>query len=203
MTLTAPRASAVLVLGLLAALPGPLRGQATPSPESPDSPAAHIHLEADARVTSLRSTSAVLLGASGRFDLGGPFSFGAGGWVLTEPLEVAARDPGTGLRLRMAYAGLVTAWSLPTVGAAHLRAQVLWGAGNAKMELPLVGTEIAADNFLVVEPGVAVSLDLRSFLQVVGGASYRWVGAVEDLPGVGGEQLRGLSASLGLAIGPF
>lgn len=200
MTPTASRVAAALFLGLLAALPRPLQAQATPSPAPPS---ARVHLEARARFTSLRSSRARFLGGSGRFDLGGHLSFGAGGWVLTDPLEIAAQDPGTGLRLKMAYGGLVTGWGLPPVRAVRARAEVLWGAGNAKMELPLVGTEIAADNFLVVEPGLSVSVRLRSFLHVAGGASYRWVGAVEDLPGVAGEQLRGLSASLGLAVGPF
>ena len=80
---------------------------------------------------------------------------------------------------------------------------LLWGAGNAKLELPAVRTEIAADNFLVLEPGASVLFRLVGPLQLTGEAAYRWAVGVEDLPGISGDQLRGLSVSLGLAIGPL
>lgn len=190
-----------LVLALLTALPAPLAAQDASAPSSRD--LARTHLEAGARLTSLRSQGAVLLGGSARFGLGGPLTFGAGGWVLTNTVDVTAGEPGTGLLLNVAYGGVVTGWDLVEAPRFRSSARILWGAGNAALELPAVKTEIASDNFLVVEPALATALRLHGPLRLLGELTYRWVGSVNDLPGITAGQLRGFSASLGLAVGPL
>lgn len=170
---------------------------------STDGGTARTYLEAGARLTSLRSQAALLVGASARFDLGGPFSFGGSGWLLTDPVEVSTGDAGSGLRLKVAYGGVLAGWDVAERSGARGTVRVLVGAGNAKVVLPVVETEIASDNFLVVEPSLAAVLTLKPWVGLLGEVAYRWSVGVEDLPGVAGDQVRGISASLGVAIGPF
>lgn len=201
MTPSAPRASPALVVAILAAFPLGLAAQGPA--EATASTGARVHVEVGPRYSSVRSEGGLFLGGVARFDFGGPFTFGGAGWVLTDPVELPGGEPGTGLGLKVSYAGVLTGWELIRSGRLRGEARVLWGAGNAKLELPVVETEIAADNFLVVEPGVSADLLLIGPLHVSGALSYRWATGVEDLPGVSTGHLRGLSVSLGLAIGPF
>jgi hypothetical protein len=196
------RAAFLVAFVALASLPLPLSGQESGTSARGDGKA-RTTLTAAGRFTTLRSQSTFLMGAGARFRFGGPFSFGAQGWILADPLDMAMVGPGTGLRLKMAYGGLLTAWDVLRTSSTLTTAEVLWGAGNGKVQLAVGNAEIAADNFLVLEPGVRTEITLVSALRLTAGLSYRLVGGVEDLPGVGTDDLGGLGATLGLAIGPF
>lgn len=190
-----------LLLAFLLPLPTSLAAQEAQVDAAPAS--ARAHLEVGARLTSLRSQGALLLGGSARLDVGGPFTFGGGGWVLNGAVDTASDgEPGSGLRLRMSYGGLLTGTELAELGPLRGFARLLVGAGNAKVQLPVVETEIASDNFLVLEPSVGASLGLGASMGVVGEMSYRWTMGVEDLPGVAGKEIRGLSLTLGWVLGP-
>ena len=81
--------------------------------------------------------------------------------------------------------------------------RLLVGAGSAKVSLPIVGTELAADNFGVIEPEVFGELALRDFAQLRAQLGYRLVYGVEDLPQVGPEHLRGATFTLSLLLESF
>ncbi len=168
----------------------------------PATPAARAFVDAGARLSTLRSSRVVLLGGSLGFDLGAGPRFGVGGWLLTDPVDLDPSRPASGLRLRVAYGGVLSEWPVTTAGPLAASAQILLGAGNAKLELPAVGAEIAADNFAVLEPGLSLDLRLTPWLGLSGGVAWRWAWGVEDLPGLGREDLRGASGTLGLRLGP-
>jgi hypothetical protein len=154
-----------------------------------------------ARLTSIRGETTVMVGVRGLLRVRPSFSFGGGAWALTEIIDIDGSEGGGGLGLRVAYGGgqiAFTAWRGART-AVELRALV--GAGNAKIELPVVGTEIAADNFLVVEPEAVIQVGLTRWLRAETGFGYRAIAGVEDLPGVGEPQLRGAFATIGLVIG--
>lgn len=187
-----------LVLALLLVPPTTAAGQEGP----PAAIGARAFVDAGVRLSSLRSTRVSLLGGSVGFDLGSGPRFGAGGWILTDPVELTTGRSGSGVHLRLAYGGVLSEWPLLRTRRVDAAAGLLVGVGNAKLELAAVGAEIASDNFAVVEPGVVVDLRVASWLGLVGGLSWRWVGGVEDLPGVDGEHLEGVSGTLGLRLGP-
>ena len=54
------------------------------------------------------------------------------------------------------------------------------------------------EDFLVAEPQLAVHLNVTDWLRVGGGAGYRLIGHA----GRNGERLQGLTASLGIQLGP-
>ena len=82
---------------------------------------------------------------------------------------------------------------------------ILWlRAGSWMMAgLVVVGTELAAANFGVVEPEVTGLLPLHDFVHIRTHLGYRIVYGVEDLPQVEPEHLRGATLTLSLSLGPF
>jgi len=74
---------------------------------------------------------------------------------------------------------------------------------GAKVSLPIVGTELAADNFGVVEPEIVGVLPLRSFAALRAQVGYRLAYGVEDLPQVDAKYLRGATVTVSLSLGPF
>jgi hypothetical protein len=193
-----PRVTAVAVSALLLA-GSSLAGQEPPA----DSGGARTRVEGGVRMSRLRAERVTFLGGTAAFDLGGRFFFGGAGWVLREPLEVSVAEGATGLRLELAYGGALAGWTFARREGARAEARVLAGAGTARLRLRAAGAEIAADNFLAVEPAVAASVPLVGSLGLWAELAWRWVRGVEDLPGVGADQIRGPSVSLGVALGPF
>lgn len=164
---------------------------------------AGLSLEAGLRATSLRSEMSAMAGASVLLRPTGPLILGGGGWLLTRVRRIDPDSPGGGLRLRVAYGGVVTGVALGAAGPVDLDVRALWGAGNAKIELPVEKAQIAVDNFFVVEPEVGVTLHVARALAARLSVSYRAVSGVEDISNVTGPQLRGASGTLALVVGPW
>lgn len=153
-------------------------------------------------VTSVRSRTTTFTGGRLLLHPRPRFFFGGGGWVLNgdQALEGAGSD--TGLQLRMAYGGAVVGGTVAPVGPLAVTGSVLMGAGNARILVRAVGAEIAADNFLVLEPTLSLQATPREPFVVQGTVGYRWVTGVEDISGVTAPQLRGLGVTLAVGIHP-
>lgn len=193
-SLIRPLALALAAFGLL--LPtGSLRGQA-----STDAPA-FAALEVSAMLTTLRGKAGIFAGAAGLLGWGEGFAVGGAARIQGTDNTIATGSPDSDLQLVTAYGGLLTQLSLPVDAPGDLFVRVLLGAGSAKIRLPVVGTEIAADNFAVIEPEVVLLRGLAGPLRVGAGVGYRLVFGVEDLPGLGAGDLRGPSARIFLHIG--
>ena len=161
------------------------------------------YLEFGPRLSTVRETTEVLMGGAVLVGVRGPLHIGIGGAVLAGKNQIPGDAVGSDLELGVGYAGVqVSYWGL---GSSSLKwgAGVLVGAGNAKVSLKAVDTEIAADNFGVIEPDVGVRAPIADLLSVSARLGYRLVYGVEDLPEIGRDQLRGLSISIGLSFGPF
>lgn len=156
-----------------------------------------------ARATSLRGESTLMTGGTVLLHPLARLSVGAGGWFVPGVRRIDPDSPGGGLRLRVSYGGLVTGVDLGRLGPLAIGVRVLWGGGTARIELPVEETEIAADNFLVIEPEAGASVRLVSRLDVRLSGGYRAVSGVEDVSSVTGGQLRGAFAALGLAFRPW
>jgi hypothetical protein len=160
---------------------------------------ARAAVEASFRLSRLRGRTARMAGVAALLSVGDRFAFGGGGWVMLSDMTV--ERPGGGLDFTFAYGGALGELRLWNDGAKSCAARLMVGAGNAKLSLPRIGTDIEADNFGVVDPEVSASLHVIGPLDLSAAAGYRMVFGVQDLPGVEGEDLRGWTARLSLRLG--
>lgn len=170
-------------------------GGAQPAGAQDSTGRAGLDIEAGIRATSFRSEFSWMGGGSALVRPWHGLALGGGGWMLMGSRRIDPDSPGGGLRLRVAYGGLVAATPLPGPGRTEADLRVLLGAGNARIELSAPRAEIAADNFLVVEPEVGITMIVAWPLTARVSLAYRFVGGVEDVSGVTARQLRGLSAT--------
>jgi len=163
-------------------------------------PRTQASVEASLIVSTVRESVTTFAGLAGLLSLDGRFAFGAGGGLMLGSATVDGEGPGSDLDLRMAYAGLLVHLTLFGSPDRYVALRTLVGAGSAKIELPVVGSEIAADNFGVLVPEIVGSVPLAGPLQMGLGAGYRHVFGVDDLPNVAPGDLEGFSARIRLSV---
>ena len=181
---------------LLCAAAAPLAAQvaAGPTPAS---------AEASLAITSLRDEATWLASASALLGLPPRLSLGGAGSVVLGATDLAGSVPGSDLELRVAFGGLLAQLLVLESGERSVWLRLLAGAGNAKVDLAAVGTQIAADNFGVLVPEIAVTVKLVGPLRGGAAVGYRTTFGVEDLPGVAPSDLRGLAAGVSLSLHRF
>lgn len=191
--------SLCLTLTALATFGLPVQGQVTESASA----AATAIVSVGARRTTLGNSGAWMVGGDARISFGTSFSLGGGGWALTKPLGISGVAGGSDLELTISYAGVQSEYRLVQAGATGIGLRLLVGAGSATVSLPIIGTELAADNFGVIEPEIVGIFPLRDIVELRAHLGYRIVYSVEDLPQVDPEDLRGATLTLSLLFGPF
>jgi hypothetical protein len=148
------------------------------------------------RVTSFRGDGAWMLGGSLVFSLTPRTAVGGAGWMLTAPALIDATETGSESDLIVGYGGVVIHHRFSAPGSSGLGLRLLLGAGNAKVRLPVSGTEIAADNFGIVEPELVGALAIGPHAELRAQVGYRLAYGVEDLPQVTSRSLRGATFTL-------
>ena len=161
----------------------------------------HASVEVGVRASQLRGNTEALWGGAGLIHLHPRFSLGGGGWLLAGRSEIVGTTSGSDLEMSFAYAGALGDVLLFDSPASQISFRLLVGAGNAKVLVPVVESEIGADNFGIVEPELVAAQWLAGILSVRGSLSYRFAYAVEDLPEVVSSDLRGISLALSVGIG--
>lgn len=191
------RRAVVLAFCVAGAAPCALRAQQSGTSESSTS----FAVEASYRLSRLQGESARMLGGAALFTIDDRYAFGLAGWSLFSPTTL--RRPGSALDFGFAYGGVVVEMRLARRRKARVAARLLVGAGNGKLSLPLVGTELDSDNFGVMEPEILGTLDLFRPLRLTAGLGYRAVYGVQDLPGITQSDLRGWTTRLSLSLHTF
>ncbi|MBG8555409.1 hypothetical protein [Hymenobacter guriensis] len=133
------------------------------------------------------------------------FALGLGGTALTNGrLPNRWNDPADTPAdyLAAAYGGIYLEPMFPAGKAIHLTFPVLLGAGAATREGSLNGPyyRYQADEFLLVEPGVQLEVNLLRFVALGAGASYRMTTGL-NLPDTSSKALNGMSAGVTLKLG--
>ncbi len=153
------------------------------------------------KVGSVAGSSRVMFGGWGGLVFGDRFLVALGGIELPEDVDLPGSGLSTGFDLGMGYGGvLLKYWrDLPNnlVGGAGL----MLGAGHAEVRDRLIGTELGADNFLVVEPEASISYKAYRGISLEAAAGYRFISGVEDLPTVTASDMRTFTGTLLLRIG--
>jgi hypothetical protein len=158
-------------------------------------------VEAGARISGLRDEAKGLWGGAALLHVHPRLSLGGAGWILHSRSAIDVASPGPDLEMALGYGGVVADARIVAHHRMAVDIRVLAGAGNAKIIVPVVGSEIGADNFGVLEPEVALTLHLTSALGVKLTGAYLHSFGVEDLPPVLPQDLRAFSAGLSLVVG--
>jgi hypothetical protein len=170
-----------------AAAPTPLRAQAADVPVG-------AAVEASLGATALHGGASWTASASALLNLTPRLSVGGSGTLVLGTADLAGSVPGSDLTLRTAFGGLIAQLTLADRPELSLWLRALAGAGNAKVALAAVRARIAADNFGVVVPEIGVTMQIAGPLGAGAAVGYRTVFGVDDLPGVGPSDLRGVTA---------
>lgn len=157
-------------------------------------------VEGSLALTRLHGNAAWMPGITGLLSLGDRISLGGAGSLAMEAQRVPGSVPGSDLDLRVAFGGVMGQFLILDSGGREGWVRLLAGAGNAKLDLAVAQTQIASDNFGVIQPEVGGSFRLPGRLRAGAAVGYRITYGVEDLPGVGALDLRGPSARLLLAF---
>jgi len=200
MTQTVLRASiqaAAIAFAMLYA--GPARALA----QAPAPVDARARLDAGFGVTAIRGETRPLLGGALLFAVAEGLHLGVGGVAVLGSTVIEGSTSASNLDLGVAYGGV-----LVEVGSIHragwtFAARALIGVGTARVDLPAVGTNVATDNFGVIEPGVRLVRALTGPFAITAGLGYRSAFAAADLPGVTTRDLSGWIVEGGLTFGRF
>jgi len=188
--------SALGLAGVAAVLAAPLSAQSS-------SPSANAFAEAALGLSRLHEKAAWTASGAALLTVTPRLSIGGSGTVVLGSHSLPGSTPGNDLELRMAFGGLAGQLALLRRDDRTVWVRLLAGAGNAKMDLAVVGTQIASDNFGVVVPEVGATLRLVGPIHLGGALGYRATFGVEDLPGLAPSDLRGLSARVLVAVHRF
>jgi hypothetical protein len=172
------------------------------SAQSPGAPAV-AWAEASLALTTLEGGAEWMGSAAALLALTPRLSLGGGASVLLGSRTRPGSAPGTDQELRTAWGGMVAQYRLARRDDRELWIRALAGAGNAKVTLALLGTQIASDNFGVFVPEIGGTLRLAGPLRAGAALGYRAVLGVDDLPGLAPSDLRGPSARLLLSVHRF
>lgn len=189
-----------ILFGLLLLLPGPISAQAGQGSES--SPArAGGSAAALMKLGSVAGSNRVMIGGWAGLVFGERFLLAGGGMGLTRDVELPGSGLSTGFDLGFGYGGVFLKYWEELEHDLTGGIGILLGAGHAEIRDRLIGNELGADNFLVLEPEASLSYRLFNQVSLEGATGYRFVSGVEDLPTVEGGDLRGFTGTLLLRVG--
>jgi len=168
-----------------------------------------FYLSPNVQLGSVAGETAVLASFKGaitfreQFAIGGMYSL-----LLNEFRPVTELEPDTYLDLRMG--GLFLEYTLQPSKLLHLTFPVSVGAGEIQLDWiedsPLYNTQddfFGEDNFLFVEPGALLELNVLPYVKLNLGLTYRIVPGGVDYRGLEAGDISGWTGLLGLKFGLF
>lgn len=142
-------------------------------------------------VTRLGERPALLFSAGAGIRLRPGLRIRGEGRTLVREVEPAGERP---LELRFGYGGVGVEWRREG-GRAEPVVALLAGAGHGRVISRITGLELASENTFVLEPSLGVWSAPHPLLDVGVEGGFRWVSAVEQLPGVTTAGLRSWTLS--------
>ncbi len=121
--------------------------------------------------------------------------------MLSGKSAITGLASGSDLEMSFGYGGAVADVLLHGSEQTRISLRALIGAGHARVLVPVVGPELGADNFGVLEPELVAARWLAGVVSLQAAVSYRFVFAVEDLPQVTASNMNGASLTISIGIG--
>jgi hypothetical protein len=168
----------------------------------------------DLRISSMLSQPMTLVGVQASWIAGHRILFGAAGYGLASGVDTPSSMyvDGNPSRLGLVYGGIRLGLVATPNSLLHVTMATLIGPGTlsgiSRVPTPAefeVGYERRighAEGIFVVEPEVAVEVNLTTFMRVALGASYRYVTGISQ-PGLSSANLSSPAASLAFKLGVF
>lgn len=148
-------------------------------------------------ISAMAEGTPLFLGGRAGLQFPSGFLLRGGGRGLTRPLALTgASSP---FELTFGYGGVGVGYALdghrtePSVS-------ILLAAGHGEVRSRFTGAELASENLFVVEPEVSLRRMVHPTLALGASGGYRWVSAVEQLPGISPGGLRGWILSLSFRL---
>ena len=140
-----------------------------------------------------------VLGFGGSLRLSPQVELGAEVVLSLGSVALAPEPPQGSGSLKLAHSGASLRWR-PAGDAPGARwgGSILFGAGTARVRSPLVVTEVAHSNFLLLEPRVHILIRQDRRFRGSVDAGYRLSLGASTLPGIPPAELRGPMVSLSL-----
>ncbi len=154
-------------------------------------------------VTTLRNSSAVLIGGQGGWMVSRTLALGIEGFTLVNNVESRVPDTLGDRSLTFNYGGVTFGYVLPFAGSYDAVFQALVGGGSiSHKETPYRDRRQYHDPFLVIEPRVMVETPISKVFRLGIGASYRRIALLTSSLATQSE-LSGISATVSLKVGFF
>jgi hypothetical protein len=157
----------------------------------------------DARVSTVRNTTAILAGGRGGWIFDRSFGVGIGGYMLTNHVRAGVQDTSGNSWMTLSYGGLDLEYASSYNDAISVTYQALVGAGSISHdEIPYLDRRQYHDPFFVFEPGIGIELAVSRIFSLGLSVNYRFVGFLSS-PLATNSELGGPEANLGLKVGIF
>jgi hypothetical protein len=143
------------------------------------------------KLVSIKGQTSLLLGGYGGWIINHRFVVGGGGYGLVNDVRVEGNQLGLG------YGGLILEYVGLWDRMIHFTVPVLIGYGNADYNSKV------NDGFFALEPGLNAELNVIRWFRIDAGIGYLFVSGIDNLPGLGSNDVGGLQGTLAFKFGKF
>lgn len=173
-------------------------------------------LSADFAWSKFDGRNGFLGGMSGGIIINHSFSIGGAGYFIipSQNLRFSGINDTADVYLYGGYGGLKLEYRLHPTKLLNIAFPLLIGGGGATYSTwgpkdwyntnheDLYGNSYIWDSYFVIEPGIAVGINILSFMRMDAGVSYRFTTGI-DLPEVSSDMLNNFNATISLKFGMF
>jgi len=155
------------------------------------------------KFTQMNDAFAVMVGGRGGWIINKTITLGGGGYGLSNPIYLTNEEK---YRIHMGYGGFELGFNMASDDLIHLSFHTLVGGGGfvvlEKHYDDWDDDHGVDDAFFVVEPHLAVTLNLANNFRIEVGGSYRYINGVDDVD-LKDSDFEGFSAHIGFKFGKF
>lgn len=155
------------------------------------------------KFSQIHDAFAVMVGGRGGWIINKTITLGGGGYGLSNPVYLTGQE---NYRVHMGYGGFEIGFNMASDDLIHLSFHTLIGGGGfAVLEKHYEDWDDehgVDDAFFVVEPNLAVTLNVTSNFRIEAGGSYRYINGVNDAE-LKNSDFEGFSAHIGFKFGKF
>ena len=161
------------------------------------------------KVTNINDVFGLIVGGRGGWSYKHTYAIGGGFYGLLRDIAVEVPDSDFQREFEFAYGGLELEYIIAPRQDIHLSTQTLVGFGGLTDRYQRVyvyydeyGGRLGGpdDSFFIIEPGLNIVWNMKTYLQIYFGASYRYIRGI-GVEGLDNADLNGLSVAVTFRFG--